>query len=693
MRAVLAWQADNQNKEGAPGPCMSVCFNPEGTQQLVAAVGTLVLVFNASDGSLVHRLKGHKDNVYAVSYSKDGKRFSSGGADKSVIIWQSNGEGILKYSHNDTIQCVEYNPVTLELASATASDFGIWSPDQKSVSKHKIAAKATSLSWTSDGQLLAIGQFDGCVSVRQKDGVEKRETLRSEILTCDLAWDRTGRTFSRWDGEDILSVGCWDGTLSFFSLAPKQLGKDKTLGYDPCCARYFGNGEYLVLAGSDNKATLWTKDGVQLQTICERADWIWAVAPRPKQNYVAVGCNDGSVAVYQLNFSTVHGLYQDRYAYRDFMTNVTIQHLTTEQKVRIKTKDHVKKIAVYRERLAVQLPDRVLIYELREGGEENDMHYVKRNTVQRAVECNLLVVTSFHIILCQEKKLQLLDFQGVKEREWVLDAVIRYIKVVGGPPGREGLMVGLKDGQVLKIFVDNPFPIHVIKHERAIRCLDLSCMRRKLAVVDEAANVVVYDVMTGERVFEDQNANSVAWNSVLEEQLCYSGKDQLCIKTGDFPIHRERMQGFVVGVRASKVFCLHYLAMNTLYVPQSAAMFRYLERKDFGSAYRLATMGVTDTDWIALAQEALLAMDLDVALKAFIRVRDVRFTELINRVRASRKLTGHDDQVLSRSLPQFLFKIFKKYVVMVKAGRVDLAIKMFSDLKRWDDARFIAGTV
>ena len=30
------------------------------------------------------------------------------------------------------------------------------------------------------------------------------------------------------------------------------------------------------------------------------------------------------------------------------------------------------------------------------------------------------------------------------------------------------------------------------------------------------------------------------------------------------------------------------------------------------SGYRLRTMGVTDTDWIALAQEALLAMDLDV---------------------------------------------------------------------------------
>jgi intraflagellar transport protein 122 len=29
----------------------------------------------------------------------------------------------------------------------------------------------------------------------------------------------------------------------------------------------------------------------------------------------------------------------------------------------------------------------------------------------------------------QEKKLQLYSFEGVKEREWLLEAVIRYIKV------------------------------------------------------------------------------------------------------------------------------------------------------------------------------------------------------------------------------------------------------------------------
>jgi WD40 repeat protein len=30
---------------------------------------------------------GHKDSVYCVAYSRDGKRFASGGADKTIIIW------------------------------------------------------------------------------------------------------------------------------------------------------------------------------------------------------------------------------------------------------------------------------------------------------------------------------------------------------------------------------------------------------------------------------------------------------------------------------------------------------------------------------------------------------------------------------------------------------------------------------
>ena len=43
-----------------------------------------------------------------------------------------------------------------------------------------------------------------------------------------------------------------------------------------------------------------------------------------------------------------------RYAYRDHMTDVVVQHLLSNEVTRIKCRDLVKRIAIYRNRLAVR---------------------------------------------------------------------------------------------------------------------------------------------------------------------------------------------------------------------------------------------------------------------------------------------------------------------------------------------------
>jgi intraflagellar transport protein 122 len=262
------------------------------------------------------------------------------------------------------------------------------------------------------------------------------------------------------------------------------------------------------------------------------------------------------------------------------MTDVILQHLITDEKIRIKTRDYVKKIAVYRSRLAVQLPKHILIYE-ETTDSEHGMRFKLMFRVNKALECNLLVVTAMNLILCQEKRLQLYDFKGECVREWVLDATIRYIRVVGGPAGHEGLLVGLRSGAVFKVFIDNHFPIEVITHKSPVRCLDLSCDRRKVALVDEQSCIFVYDMKTKEVLFEDTNANSVSWNTDMEEMLCYSGNNMLSIRTGNFPVHRQPLQGFVVGFSGSKIFCLHALTMKTIDVPQSQSLYQYLVRHLF----------------------------------------------------------------------------------------------------------------
>lgn len=55
-------------------------------------------MYDTSDGSLLQALKGHKDSVYCLAYARDGERFASGGADKSVVIWKNTLEGLLKYT-------------------------------------------------------------------------------------------------------------------------------------------------------------------------------------------------------------------------------------------------------------------------------------------------------------------------------------------------------------------------------------------------------------------------------------------------------------------------------------------------------------------------------------------------------------------------------------------------------------------
>ena len=52
---------------------------------MVVAIGNRVLVYDAADGDIIHQLKGHKNTVYCVAYSSDGKRFASGGAPDPTV--------------------------------------------------------------------------------------------------------------------------------------------------------------------------------------------------------------------------------------------------------------------------------------------------------------------------------------------------------------------------------------------------------------------------------------------------------------------------------------------------------------------------------------------------------------------------------------------------------------------------------
>lgn len=683
MRAVALWVDKVHDRENNEQCIYDLAFKPDGSQ-LVVAAGTRVLVYDTADGALVQPLKGHKDAVYCVAYARDGKRFASGGADKQVIIWTAKLEGILKYSHHDSIQCMAYNPMTHQLVSCSCSDFGLWSSEQKSVSKHRTGSggRVTSCSWNTDGTYLALGLASGIVSIRGRSG---EEVVRLERPGGAAVWGVCWSPSKLEGVGDLLAVADWGRALSFYNVSGQPAGRERSLPHDPTFVTYFPQGDYLVVGGSGGEALAYAHDGTNLGALAQHSGtWLWCCHVHPDSRHLALGCQDGTIAYYELGFSTVHSLYRERYAFRENMTDVVVQHLVTEEKVRIKCRDLVKKLAIYNQRLAVQLPECIVVYQV--GADPRDMQYKVKEKVHQKVDCSLLVVCARHLVLCQERHLQCLSLQGTRERQWLLPAAIRYIKVLGGPPGREGLLVGTKDGQVLQLLVDNPFPISLLRASCAVRCLDVSPDRRKLALVDDKATLLVFDLTSKELLYQEPNANSVAWNAYNADLLCFTGGESLGLKAGPFPVLRQKLQGFVVGFAGARVFCLHYGSVSAVEVPLSPCLHQYLEANMFREALAVARMGASPDDWRSIARAALGQLVLDVARTALIHLRDWPLLKLVADVEECRT-RGESDAALLARVHAHEGRFSEAARLFKRAGCAQAALDMYADLGLFDLAR------
>ena len=249
------------------------------------------MVYDAQDGSILKRLKGHKDTILCVTALINGG-VASGGADNTVIIWNQKYEGVLKYTHSHSIQSLQQDPVTglyssrfLNeneigiLVSCTSSEIGLWSSQVKSVNKIKVPSRALCVCWTRDGSHFAVGLYDGKVSIRSKLGEEKT-CIQREGPIWGLSWTVIA-------GTDVLTVSDWKQRISFYNVSGKQIGKDRILDFDPVCICHDYENSAFIIGGSDKTLTLWTSEGIKLAPIGVEEDWIWSCKVRPNQNQIA----------------------------------------------------------------------------------------------------------------------------------------------------------------------------------------------------------------------------------------------------------------------------------------------------------------------------------------------------------------------------------------------------------------------
>ena len=93
----------------------AVAYSPDGTWVAAAAgvPGSFgeVAIFDAAAGALRRTLRGHRDYVYQLAISHDGKRLASCGYDKSIRLWDVESGRVLSVlrEHTDAVFAVAFS--------------------------------------------------------------------------------------------------------------------------------------------------------------------------------------------------------------------------------------------------------------------------------------------------------------------------------------------------------------------------------------------------------------------------------------------------------------------------------------------------------------------------------------------------------------------------------------------------------
>ena len=116
------------------------------------------------------------------------------------------------------------------------------------------------------------------------------------------------------------------------------------------------------MTDTNKKLSIWSRDLNYLGDLMELTDWSWKTSFRPKSNSIAITTNDGLISVREMSKKPIFSSYREIFATRDNLTDVVIENLLINQKLRLKCKELVKLIALYEDKLAVIQNERLLIY-------------------------------------------------------------------------------------------------------------------------------------------------------------------------------------------------------------------------------------------------------------------------------------------------------------------------------------------
>jgi WD40 repeat protein len=291
----VAVSADGRTAATGAGPFNVLAARPDEPD-------TSVRLWDVTSGALLHTLTGHTDTVHSVAFMPDGARLLSGGWDGTLRLWDVTSGALLSAFEADAGRVYSVMP---------SSDGG-----------QALAATGEGgillLALDDDGQMHTLRAYEG-----HSDLVNRAVFSPDESLIASASRDGTVRLWHAASGQEIrlleghtaevndvrfspdgryLLSASWDGTVRLWDTASGEEVRQMVGHTRPVFGVAFSpDGATALTGSSDMSVRLWdVATGEEIRRFDGHTNWVLDVAYSPAGDYIITAAEDNTARIWQM---------------------------------------------------------------------------------------------------------------------------------------------------------------------------------------------------------------------------------------------------------------------------------------------------------------------------------------------------------------------------------------------------------